>query len=105
MSRFKFKALCVDFISSTFRTIDYVRIFDNGIKAFEYFVCRNFHYNMKNSLRVLESLRPDDAVKYNYNVKYCDWAMYFETQICGIRYYFYKESKETTTLHRVMWYM
>lgn len=86
------------------RSIDFVRIFDNGIKAFDYFVSRNFHYNMKNSIRILDSLRPEDAEKYNYNVEYCDWARYFETQIVGIRYYYYKESRRTTVWHHVMWY-
>jgi hypothetical protein len=59
---------------------------------------------MKNALRVLDCLNPSDTLKYNYNVKYCDWSDYFESQIVGIRYYFYKESKNTTVWHRIMWY-
>jgi hypothetical protein len=86
------------------RTIDYVRIFDNGIKAFDYFTSKNFHYSMKNSLRILNSLSPEDAATYNYDVKYCDWREYMESQIKGIRYFFYKESKETTYYHRMMWF-
>jgi len=89
---------------SIHRTLDYVRIFDNGIKAFDYFVSKNFHYNMKNALRVLDCLHADDALKYNYNVKFCDWSKYMETQIVGIRYYFYKESRNTTVWHRIMWH-
>ncbi|CRK97590.1 CLUMA_CG010976, isoform A [Clunio marinus] len=89
---------------SSRRTIEYVRIFDNGIKAFDFFVSQNFHYNMKNSLRILGCLEPEDAQKYNYNVEFCDWANYFETQIIGVRYYFYKESKKTSVWHRIMWH-
>jgi fatty acyl-CoA reductase len=88
-----------------FRTIDYVRIFNNGIKAFDYFVNKNFHYNMSNALRILDCLNAEDALEYNYNVKYCDWKTYMEVQIKGMRYFFYRESKETTLWHRVMYHM
>lgn len=59
---------------------------------------------MKNSLRILDCLKAEDAQKYNYNVKFCDWSKYFDTQIIGVRYYFYKESRETTIWHHTMWY-
>ena len=88
-----------------FRTIDYVRIFDNGIKAFDYFTSRNFHYHMHNSLRILDCLEPEDAEEYNYNVQFCDWKKYMEAQIIGIRYFFYKESKITTIWHKIMYHM
>jgi hypothetical protein len=60
---------------------------------------------MGNSLRILRNLTKDDAEKYNYDVKYCDWAEYFEHQVKGIRYFYYKESKETKTWHRVLWHL
>ena len=82
-----------------------MRIFDNGIKAFDYFTNKNFHYNMKNSLRILDTLEEDDKRNYNYNVKFCEWAKYMETQVIGIRSFFYRESKDTSKWHRVMWHL
>lgn len=82
-----------------------MRIYDNGIKAFDYFTNKNFHYNMKNSLRILNELEDEDQVKYNYNVKYCEWSEYMESQVIGVRKFFYRESKDTTAFHRAMWHM
>lgn len=87
------------------RTLDYVRIFDNGIKAFDYFTNKNFHYNMENSLRILDTLEESDKQNYNYNVKYCEWSTYMESQVIGIRSFFYHESKETTNWHKAMYHM
>ena len=86
------------------RVMEYVKIFNNGIKAFDYFMNQNFHYDMRNSLKVLDSLNLLDSHEYNYNVKYCDWGKFMETQIIGTRYYFFKEARETTKWHRLMWY-
>lgn len=87
------------------RVIDYIRLFESGTKAFEYFMCKNFQYKMENSLRILSCLSKTDAEKYNYNVEYCDWAEYFQHQIKGVRYFHYRESKETGRRHRIMWHL
>ncbi len=86
------------------KTIDMVQIFDRGVKAFDFFVNKNFHYSTKNAIRILECLNETDAEYYNYSVKYCDWYDFFVTQIIGMRYYFFKEARETTIWHRMMWY-
>lgn len=82
-----------------------MRIFDNGIKAFDYFTNKNFHYSMKNSLRISDTLNEADKQNYNYNVKYCDWGPYMESQVIGIRRFFYRESKDTTYWHKIMYHM
>ncbi|XP_070493160.1 putative fatty acyl-CoA reductase CG8303 [Chironomus tepperi] len=87
------------------KSLKYVQIFANGIEAFEYFTSRNFHYLMHNSLRILNCLEPEDAQEYNYNVQDCDWKKYMETQIIGIRCFYYKESETTTIWHRIMYQM
>jgi hypothetical protein len=37
-------------------------------------------------------------------VKFCDWVKYFEMQIVGIRYYYFKESRKTSIWHHIMWH-
>lgn len=93
-------------INLNFRTLDYVRIFVNGIKAFDYFTNRSFHYSTKNALRILDTLNDEDKVKYNFNCdkKYLDWGEFMESQVIGIRQFFFKESKKTTAWNVFVWH-
>lgn len=80
-----------------------MRVFDRGHKAFEWFLNKNFEYELKNSLRLMSMLKDSDTERYCFDAKACNWNLLIERCFKGLRYYYYHESKETTFKHRVLW--
>lgn len=91
-----------DFI---FSILEYVQVFDKGTKAFEFFLSQNFRYSLKNSLHILSLMDPKDAEMYCYDARSYDWQEFIDNCLIGLRYYFFKESKESTLWHKVIWNM
>lgn len=83
-----------------------MRIFVNGIKAFDYFTNKSFHYSTKNALRILNTLGDEDKARYNYNcdLDHLDWGEFMENQVIGIRRFFFRESKQTTMWNIFVWH-
>lgn len=111
---------------STYRVM---QIFDKGTKVFEFFTVKNFRYCLENSLVssmvisrlglhwfplsslpiliqfVMEMLRPEDRQLYCFDAKKCDWSELIARCFKGLRRYYFKESAETTTKHKIIWKM
>lgn len=82
-----------------------MRVFDKGTKAFEFFLNKNFRYDLKNSTRIVQSLNEKDAERYDFCAKSCDWTTLIERSFKGLRHYYFREAKETTSRHHVVWNM
>lgn len=81
-----------------------MRVFDKGTKAFEYFLNKEFRYSLKNSLRVMNTLPTGDE-RYRYDASECDWAELIRRIFLGMRRFYFHESYDTSTWHRVMFKM
>lgn len=83
-----------------------MRIFNNGTKAFDFFLSKNFQYSSKNALRIMSQLHPADVNRYQFDAKKCDWGILMERCFLGLRRYYFKEDySETTNLHRFIYKM
>lgn len=80
-----------------------MRIFNNGTKAFDFFLNKNFQYSTKNGLRILSSIQSSDLKRYNYDAADCDWKEFFKRNFLGCRRYYFRESHETTDAHRLVY--
>ncbi|KAH8421055.1 hypothetical protein KR222_006573 [Zaprionus bogoriensis] len=82
---------------------DYMRVFQNGTKAFDYFLDKDFRYSMKNALRVSALIHEKDRKRYNFDASQCDWSEFIDRCLIGIRRFYFKESAVTTQWHRNYW--
>lgn len=80
-----------------------MRIFNKGTKAFEYFLNKEFRYSVSNSMRVMAALGEQDAQRYRFDAKECDWSLLMERCLLGLRRYYYRESYTTSNWHRIMY--
>ncbi|XP_037042882.1 putative fatty acyl-CoA reductase CG8303 [Bradysia coprophila] len=83
-------------------TLEYMQLFHKGSTVFNYFLHKSLQYSVKNALRIMGELHPDDLDRYQYDAKNCDWSKLIENCFLGIRRYYFHESYETTMWHRVM---
>lgn len=82
-----------------------MRVFDKGTKAFDYFLNKEFRYSLKNSERVNAALQPQDAKRYVFDARQCDWSILMQRCFLGLRRYYYRESYNTTKWHHGMYKM
>lgn len=82
---------------------EYMRVFQNGTKAFDYFLDKDFRYSMKNALRVSALIHEKDRKRYNFDASQCDWSEFIDRCLIGIRRFYFKESAVTTQWHRNYW--
>uniref|UniRef100_A0A1I8MDW3 Fatty acyl-CoA reductase n=2 Tax=Musca domestica TaxID=7370 RepID=A0A1I8MDW3_MUSDO len=82
---------------------EYMRVFHRGGKAFDYFLDKNFRYDLKNALRIMSVVHEKDRKRYNFDSSRCDWTEFLARVIIGIRRFYFRESAETTTWHRIYW--
>lgn len=86
-------------------TFTYMRIFDKGTKAFEYFMNTEFRYSMTNALRVMGHLDASDAERYQFDASGVDWAEFIRRSFLGLRRFYFREAYVTSTWHRAMFKM
>lgn len=86
-------------------SLQFMRVFNNGTKAFDFFLSKNFQYSSKNALRIMSQLHPVDVDRYQFDAKKCDWGLLMERCFLGLRRYYFKESYETTRYHRIIYKM
>lgn len=82
-----------------------MRVFNNGTKAFDFFLNKNFQYSSKNALKIMSELHTVDASRYQFDAKKCDWSILMERCFLGLRRYYFKEAYETTIRHRIIYKM
>lgn len=80
-----------------------MRVFDRGTKAFEYFMDKDFRYDLKNALRIMSVMHDSDRKRYNFDSSRCDWSEFIARVLIGIRRFYFKESAETTDWHHLYW--
>lgn len=80
-----------------------MRVFHKGTKAFDYFLDKDFRYDLKNALRIMSVMHPEDRKRYNFDASQCDWVEFLDRVLIGIRRFYFKESAETTQWHRNYW--
>lgn len=79
-----------------------MRVFNNGTKAFDYFLNKNFKYSTKNAMRIMSEMHAKDAKRYCFDASDCDWSEMMERNFLGCRRYYFKESFKTTQIHRIV---
>lgn len=84
-------------------SLEFMRIFHNGTKAFDFFLNKNFQYSTKNAMRIMSLLHPKDAKRYCFDANDCDWSVMLERCFLGCRRFFFKESFKTTRRHRIIY--
>ncbi|KAH8298474.1 hypothetical protein KR044_005155 [Drosophila immigrans] len=82
---------------------EYMRVFQNGTKAFDYFLDKDFRYSLKNALRISSFIHESDRKRYNFDASQCDWSEFIDRCLIGIRRFYFKESAVTTQWHRNYW--
>ncbi|XP_034477087.1 putative fatty acyl-CoA reductase CG8303 [Drosophila innubila] len=82
---------------------EYMRVFQNGTKAFNYFLDKDFRYSLKNALRISSFIHESDRKRYNFDASQCDWSEFIDRCLIGIRRFYFKESAVTTQWHRNYW--
>lgn len=80
-----------------------MRVFNNGTKAFDYFLNNNFQYSTKNALRIMSVMHGKDAKRYCFDASDLNWGEMIERNFLGVRRYYFKESFETTRKHRLIY--
>ncbi|XP_037822427.1 putative fatty acyl-CoA reductase CG8303 [Lucilia sericata] len=83
--------------------LDYMRVFHKGTKAFDYFLDKDFRYDLKNALRIMNLVHESDRKRYNFDSSQCDWVEFLDRVLIGIRRFYFKESAVTTSWHRNYW--
>lgn len=78
-------------------------VFHRGAKAFDYFLDRDFRYDLSNALRIIKLLPPADQQLYNFDASHCNWAEFLDRMVIGVRRFYFKEAAVTTTWHRYCW--
>lgn len=79
-----------------------MRVFDKGTKAFEFFMNKDFRYSLNNSQRLMHLLNASDLKRYSYDASECEWSEFIRRILLGLRYFYFHESRVTSTWHRVM---
>lgn len=87
------------------RSLEFMRVFNNGTKAFDFFLNKNFQYSTKNAMRIISMMHPKDVDRYGFDASNCDWSEFLTINFLGVRRYYFKESFKTTTKHRVIYTM
>ncbi|KAH8275336.1 hypothetical protein KR026_005314 [Drosophila bipectinata] len=82
---------------------EYMRVFQKGTKAFDYFLDKDFRYSLKNALRISSIIHDSDRKRYNFDASQCDWSEFIDRCLIGIRRFYFKESAVTTEWHRNYW--
>ncbi|XP_068145419.1 putative fatty acyl-CoA reductase CG8303 [Drosophila tropicalis] len=82
---------------------EYMRVFQKGTKAFDYFLDKDFRYSLKNALRISSIMHESDRKRYNFDASLCDWSEFIDRCLIGIRRFYFKESAVTTQWHRNLW--
>ncbi|KAH8284634.1 hypothetical protein KR018_008616 [Drosophila ironensis] len=82
---------------------EYMRVFQKGTKAFDYFLDKDFRYSLKNALRISALMHDSDRKRYNFDASQCDWSEFIDRCLIGIRRFYFKESAVTTDWHRNYW--
>ncbi|KAH8291362.1 hypothetical protein KR054_010974 [Drosophila jambulina] len=82
---------------------EYMRVFQKGTKAFDYFLDKDFRYSLKNALRISALIPESDRRRYNFDASQCDWSEFIDRCLIGIRRFYFKESAVTTEWHRNYW--
>lgn len=80
-----------------------MRVFHRGTKAFDYFLDKDFRYDLKNALRIMTVMHETDRKRYNFDASQCDWSEFLDRVLVGIRRFYFKESATTTSWHRNYW--
>ncbi|CAD7088168.1 unnamed protein product [Hermetia illucens] len=84
-------------------TLEYMRVFHNGTKAFDYFLDKDFRYSLTNALRIISFLNESDRARYTFDASNCDWSKFMSSCLVGVRRFYFKESAKTTQWHRIHW--
>lgn len=83
--------------------LEYMRVFNKGAKAFDYFLDKDFRYSMEKALGILSVLTKKDKERYNFDASLCDWSKFIDRCLIGVRRFFFRESAVTTSYHRNIW--
>ncbi|XP_055919574.1 putative fatty acyl-CoA reductase CG8303 [Eupeodes corollae] len=83
--------------------LEYMRVFNKGAKAFDYFLDRDFRYSLKNALQIMSVLNEKDKKRYNFDSTLCDWSAFIDRCLIGVRRFYFRESAVTTSWHRRYW--
>lgn len=80
-----------------------MQLFHKGSKVFTHFLNKKLRYSVKNAMKIMEAMHPDDVERYTFDAKNCDWSKLIERCLLGLRRYYFHESYETTMWHRIMY--
>lgn len=82
-----------------------MRVFNNGTKAFDYFLNKNFQYSTKNALRIMSTMHSQDVKRYCFDASDCDWSEFLQRNFLGVRRFYFREAGETTFKHRFVYFL
>lgn len=80
-----------------------MRVFNNGTKAFDFFLNKNFQYSTKNAMHIMHTLHEKDIKRYCFDASDLNWGELIERNFLGVRRYYFKESYKTTRRHRIIY--
>lgn len=79
-----------------------MRIFNKGIKAFHFFLNKNFQYSTTNAMRISTMMHPKDTIRYKFEASELDWGEMLERNFLGVRRYYFRESGVTSMKHVIV---
>ncbi|XP_031630613.1 putative fatty acyl-CoA reductase CG8303 [Contarinia nasturtii] len=84
-------------------SLEFMRIFNKGIKAFHFFLNKNFQYSTKNAMRIGTLMHPKDMDRYKFDASDIDWSEMIERNFSGVRRYYFREKGETSLKHAIIY--
>ena len=78
-----------------------MHVFHKGAKAFDFFLSKDFRYDLKNALRIMNEMTETDRKRYNFDASRCNWVELLDRMMLGIRRFYFKEKPVVKPWHRI----